>query len=132
MMLNNNTIGAVGNLVADPELRFSAAGKAWTSARLAVKPFVPGENDPETIFVNLVMFGSLAENVAEQLRKGDRIAVTGRLEDDNWTGKDGIERPGQKIVVDGLGPDLRFNAKPSRDHFGLPILNDSDMNDEPF
>lgn len=137
-MIDTTITGLVGNLTADPVLRSSQAGKPWTTARLAVKPFTPGGGDVETVFVNLVMFGSLAWNVAGQLHKGDRICATGRLEDDAWTGTDGVERPGQKLIVDALGPDLRFThgtyREPERDHFGIPVdrIDTSDLNDQPF
>jgi single-strand DNA-binding protein len=101
--------GLVGNLTADPELRTSAAGKPWMRARLSVKPYVAGaETQPETVFYDLVAFGSLAEHVVETCRKGSRIVVSGRIEDSTWTGNDGTEHPGQKIIADAIGPDLRF------------------------
>ena len=128
--------GLVGNLTADVELRVSQGGKPWGSARMAIKPFVAGGGEqPETEYINLVLFGSLAENVSDRCHKGDRIVVTGRLEDDTWTGSDGVVRPGQKIVVDGCGLDLRFRPRATEvDHFGLPVdrVDTTGLNDEPF
>jgi len=103
------TAGLVGNLASDPEIRFSANGKPWMRARLSVKPYLAGaETQPDLEFYDLVCFGSLAEHVAETLRKGSRIVVAGRIEDASWTGNDGTEHPGQKIIADAIGPDLRF------------------------
>ena len=103
------TAGYVGNLAADPELRYSAAGKAWMRARLSVQPYVAGADvQPDAEFYDIVAFGALAETVCEVARKGSRLVVTGRLEDDTWTGRDGMERTSQKIVCDGIGLDLRF------------------------
>lgn len=103
------TIGYVGNLAADPELRFSKSGTAWMKARLSVQPYVKGADvQPEPVFLDLVAFASLAETVCETCRKGDRLVVSGRLEDDVWTGSDGTERTTTKLIVDGCGLDLRF------------------------
>lgn len=108
------TLGFVGNLTDDPEIRFSQAGKAWLRGRLSVKPYVPGATEqPEPEFYDLVAFGSLAEHACETLRKGSRIVVSGRIEDASWTGNDGTEHPGQKIIADAIGPDLRFTGTTS-------------------
>lgn len=110
----NSTIeatGMVGNLTEDPELRFSAAGKPWMRTRISVRPYVAGATEqPEVEFFDVVAFGSLAENVAEVLRKGSRVVVTGKMESDTWTGRDGVERETQKIIADAIGPDLRFGT----------------------
>jgi len=108
------TVGFVGNVATEPEVRFSKAGKAWCSFRLSVKPYVPGATEqPEPEFYDLVCFGSLAENVADTCRKGSRIVVSGRIEDASWTGNDGTEHSGQKVIADAIGPDLRFSGTTS-------------------
>jgi single-strand DNA-binding protein len=105
------TAGYVGNLASDPELRFSNAGTPWMRARLSVQPYVAGADvQPEPVFLDLVCFGSLAEHVCECCHKGSRLVVAGRLEDSSWTGNDGAEHPGQKIIADAIGPDLRFTT----------------------
>jgi single-strand DNA-binding protein len=105
------TTGLVGNLTADPELRTSQAGKPWCTLRLAVKPWLRGADvQPEPTYHDIVAFGLLAEHVAEALHKGDRVVVTGRIEEEPWTGRDGVERVAQKVIADGIGPDLRFAA----------------------
>jgi single-strand DNA-binding protein len=108
------TVGFVGNLTDDPELRFSNAGKPWCSFKLAVRPYLAGADvQPEPVFYSVVCFGSLAENACETLHKGSRVVVSGRLEEDTWTGRDGQERVTLKIVADGVGKDLRF-AEPAK------------------
>jgi single-strand DNA-binding protein len=103
------TAGYVGNLASDPELRFGKSGTPWMRARLSVQPHVAGADvQPEPVFLDLVCFGSLAENVAESCRKGSRIVVSGRLEEDTWTGRDGLERTTTKLIADAIGFDLRF------------------------
>jgi|GEM_PF-1582821 len=105
------TAGFVGNLTADPELRFSQAGKPWASFKLAVRPYVAGASEqPEPVYYSVVCFGSLAEHVCESLHKGDRVVVTGRLEEEPWTGRDGVERITQKVICDAAGRDLRFSG----------------------
>lgn len=101
----------VGNLTRDPELRFSKSGTAVCSFSIAHKPYRPkGQPEAETVYYECVAFGSLAENAAQVLLKGDRVVVVGRGEIERWTGKDGVERSTKKIVADGLGPDLRFTT----------------------
>jgi single-strand DNA-binding protein len=105
------TVGLVGNLTDDPELRFSSTGQPWLRARLSVKPYIPGSDvKPDAVLYDVVCFGSLAENVAATVRKGSRIIVSGRLEEQTWVSKDGFKRTGQKIIADGIGPDLRFET----------------------
>ncbi|MGH9293781.1 MAG: single-stranded DNA-binding protein [Acidimicrobiales bacterium] len=104
-------VSKIGNLTADPELRFAASGKAYCWMRLAVtNPKVPGDwaGERETTFYGLTTFGSLGEHAAENLKKGDRVVVMGRGETRTWTDKEGTEHSEKQIVVDGLGPDLRF------------------------
>jgi single-strand DNA-binding protein len=118
--------GLVGTITADPELHFSASGTAWTKFRISVKPFVKGaEVQPDPEYFEVVCFGSLAEHVAEVLSQGDRVAVVGRIESDDWTGKDGVVRSGRKVVADGIGPDLRFSTsvKSSRTARVSPLAN---------
>jgi single-strand DNA-binding protein len=99
----------------DPELRFSQAGKPYATFKLAVKPYVAGASEqPEPVYYSVVCFGSLAENVSEQCTKGQRMVVTGRLEEDTWTGRDGNERVTLKVIADGIGPDLRFSEPAKR------------------
>ncbi len=108
---DTRTIGMVGNLTADPELHFSAKGTAYATSRISVRPYVAGaEVQPDAEFFDLVCFGGLAENVAEVLRKGSRVVVSGRLETDTWTGRDGVERESQKVIADAIGPELRFTT----------------------
>ena len=109
-MTANTTL--TGNLTRDPELRYSAKGTAWCSIGLAVheaeRTADGSYEEPPTEFFELVAFRDLAEHAAESLSKGSRVIATGRLEDDTWTGKDGAERVTRKLVVDDLGPSLRF------------------------
>lgn len=102
-----------GRLTRDPELRFSAAGKAVakfavvTSRR--VKDQDSGEwSDKDTTFWDCVAFGDLANNVAESLEKGTAVIVTGNASSEEWEGKDGEKRRSMKVVADEVAPSLRF------------------------
>jgi len=99
------TAGFVGNVATEPEVRFSKAGRAWTSFRLAVKPYVAGATEqPEPEYFEVICLGSLAENVAATCHRGSRVVVAGKLEEDTWTGHDGVDRTTQKIIAEGIGP----------------------------
>jgi len=105
------SVAKVGNLTRDPELRFSATGTPFTRFGLAYRPWTrKGEPEAETTFYEVVSFGSLAEHVAESLRKGQRVVVVGRGELDTWSDDNGTERTTKKIVAEAVGPDLRFET----------------------
>jgi len=108
------TVTRSGNLTRDPELRYSAKGAAWVTSGLAVNRRVRNEagewEDAPTEYFELVCFGDLAENVAACLSKGDRVVVVGKVEDQHWTGRDGVERNGHKLVVDDMGASLRHGT----------------------
>ena len=109
--MTNIITAMVGNFVDDPELRFSNAGKPFTRGRISVRPYVKGAAEqPPTEYYDVVCFGTLAENVAESCRKGTRVIVAGKLEEETWTGRDGVERTSTKLIADAIGPDLRFNT----------------------
>jgi single-strand DNA-binding protein len=61
-------------------------------------------------FYDVVCFGDLADNVASSLAKGDRVVVEGRVEEQPWTGRDGVERVGAKLVADEIGASLRHGT----------------------
>ena len=104
----------IGNLTKDSELRFSAKGAAWTTTAIAVDRRARAEDGtwenlpPE--FYDVVCFGDLAENVASSLSKGDRVVVVGKVEEQPWTGRDGVERIGRKLVADEIGASLRHGT----------------------
>ncbi|MDQ6716645.1 MAG: single-stranded DNA-binding protein, partial [Actinomycetota bacterium] len=76
-----------GNLVRDPELRYTKGGKAVCDARLAVN----GDDD-QTRFYTVTSWENQAEAVAQVCKKGDQLGARGRLEHRTWTGRDGTER----------------------------------------
>lgn len=109
-MSGEPVITVVGNLVADPELRFTQSGKAVCSARLANTPRTKKNDqwvDGTTLWLSLTMWDQFAENCAETLRKGMKVVVVGRLTQREYTTKEGDNRISMEIQVDNIGPDLR-------------------------
>lgn len=103
-----------GGVVFAPEMRFSAAGKAWTKVRVATHDSKPdgkgGWEDGPTMFVNVLCFGKMAENLAESVMVGDQIVVSGRLEENEWKTAEGEARKDLQIMADTLGVSLRFGS----------------------
>ena len=109
-----NTVTIAGNLTRDPELRFLDGGAATAGFGIAVSRrwFDKTKNDwtEVTSFFDVVAWRTLADNVAETLKKGDRVVVTGRLEQRSWE-KDGEKRSKVEIVADEIASSLKFANK---------------------
>lgn len=130
-------VARIGNLTADPELRFSPSGTAVCNVNLAVNTPKEAGNwhgEMDTTFYGLVSFGSVAENVAQSLQKGDRVVVTGEGRIRYWETDDGDIRSKKEILVQGIGPDLRFaQAQVIRMARRSPTSQPSQVNEEePF
>ncbi len=108
--MDSPTVAKIGNVTKDPELRFGASsGIPFARFSIAVKPYVKsGEPEQETVFYNVTAFGSLAENVVQSIRKGNRVGVIGKGKVEEWTSKEGEPRTSKAIIADFVGPDLRF------------------------
>lgn len=120
-MLNNTVL--VGRLVADPELRYTPAGKAVANFRLAVeRPFTNQQGEREADFINIVSWGKTAENTANYCKKGKLVAVTGRIQTRNYEDKEGNKRNVVEVVAD----NVRFLPDGKRDG-GAPDINDEDL-----
>lgn len=89
-----------GNLVADPELRYTPSGHAVANARIASnKPFQRNDEwEDDTTFVTFTVWRDKAERLAEFFRKGMRVIVTGRLKTESWTNDAGDQR--SKLTLD--------------------------------
>ena len=96
-----NSINLTGRLTADPETRSTHSATAVTQFRLAVQRRRSREGeDRGAVYVDVVCFGGLAESVAEYLVKGRQVAVSGRLELDEWETEGGERRSRHKVVAD--------------------------------
>ncbi len=108
-MSNNLTI--IGNLVDDPELRFTPSGVAMAKLRVAVNRRwrdQAGEWQEDTSFFTGTCWREQAEQVAESLQKGTRVIITGRLEQRSWENEQGERRSVVEIQIDEIGPSLRW------------------------
>ena len=111
-MANDTTITIIGNLTADPELRFTPSGAPVASFTIASTPrtFDRQTNqwkDGETLFMRCSIWRDAAENVAESLAKGMRVIAQGRLVQRQYTTRDGDQRTVVELQVDEIGPSLR-------------------------
>lgn len=109
-MASENSVTLVGNLTKDPELRYTTAGRGVASFGLAVnrRYQVNGEWQEQVSFFNVVAWGDLGENAAASLNKGNRVIVTGRLEQRSYETKEGEKRTTIELEVDEIGPSLRY------------------------
>lgn len=108
--MSQNTVTLIGNLVDDPELRFTPSGVALAKIRIAVNRRWQqnGEWQEETSFFGGTLWREAAENAAESLQKGMRIIMTGSLEQRSWETQDGEKRSVVEIRIDEVGPSLRW------------------------
>jgi single-strand DNA-binding protein len=119
-MAGDTTITVVGNLTADPELRFTSSGAAVASFTVASTPRTfdrqSGEwKDGEALFMRCSIWRQAAENVAESLTRGARVIVSGRLKQRSYDTREGEKRTVIELEVDEVGPSLRYaTAKVNR------------------
>jgi single-strand DNA-binding protein len=111
-MAGETVVTLVGNLVDDPELRFTPSGAAVANFRIASTPRTydrqTGEwKDGESLFLSCSVWRQAAENVAESLQRGMRVIVQGRLKSRSYDDRDGNKRTVFEIDVDEVGPSLR-------------------------
>jgi len=120
MAAGDTPITVVGNLVADPELRFTPSGQPVATFRVASTPRMrdnaTGEwKDGDSLFLTCNVWRQAAENVAESLQRGMRVIVTGRLRQRNYETKEGEKRTVYEVEVHDVGPSLRnASAKVNR------------------
>jgi single-strand DNA-binding protein len=111
-MAGETVVTLVGNLVDDPELRFTPSGAAVANFRVASTPRTydrqSGEwKDGESLFLSCSVWRQAAENVAESLQRGMRVIVQGRLKSRSYDDREGNKRTVFEIDVDEVGPSLR-------------------------
>lgn len=136
-----NIAGEFG-VVADPELKFSDKGNAWMRIRCVAKDRVRDSNgqwtDGTALFIDVVVGGKTAENLMESVAKGDSIMVVGRLEQTEWTDKEGVKKSSIRIRAEEIGVSVRWNpAKTPRAleltaPATLSALGAEEISDPPF
>ena len=120
MAAGDTPITVVGNLVADPELRFTASGQPVATFRIASTPRVMYRQtnewkDGDSLFLTCNVWRQAAENVAESLQRGMRVIVSGRLKQRSYETKEGEKRTVFEVEVEDVGPSLRnASAKVAR------------------
>src|SRR6202789_2584878 len=112
MAAGDTQITIAGNLVEDPELRFTPAGQPVATFRVASTPRLrdnaSGEwKDGDSLFLTCNVWRQAAENVAESLQRGMRVIVSGRLKQRSYETKEGEKRTVYEVEVDDVGPSLR-------------------------
>ncbi|HEY3506694.1 MAG TPA: single-stranded DNA-binding protein [Actinocatenispora sp.] len=112
-MAGETVITVVGNLVNDPELRFTNSGAAVASFRIASTPRTFDRQssewkDGEALFLTCSVWRQAAENVAESLQRGSRVIVQGRLKQRSYETREGEKRTVIELEVDEIGPSLRY------------------------
>ena len=123
-MSGETVITVIGNLTADPELRFTPAGAAVANFTVASTPsaFDRQANewrDGETLFMRCAVWREAAENVAESLAKGSRVIVAGFLKARSYETREGERRTAMELEVTEVGPSLKFaTAKVTRNARG--------------
>lgn len=111
-MAGDTVITVIGNLTADPELRWTQSGAAVADFTVASTPRTYDRNagewrDGDTLFMRCSVWRDTAENVAESLRKGMRVIVQGRLTQRSYDTQQGERRTVVELQVDEVGPSLR-------------------------
>jgi len=112
MAAGDTTITIIGNLVNDPELRYTPTGQAVATFRVASTPrFMDRQTnewkDGDSLFLSCNVWRQAAENVAESLQRGMRVIVSGRLRQRSYETKEGEKRTVYEVEVDEVGPSLR-------------------------
>ena len=111
-MSAGNHVTIIGNVVRDPELRFTPSGQAVANFGVAVnrkwQNRTTNEWEEATSFFDVVAWAKLGENVSESCPKGTRVVVTGRLDQRSWDTDGGDRRSKVEIVADEVAPSLRW------------------------
>lgn len=112
-MANETVITVVGNLTADPELRYTQSGLAVANFTIASTPRTLDRSsnewkDGEALFLRASVWREFAEHVASSLTKGSRVIVQGRLKQRSYETKEGEKRTSYELDIDEIGPSLRY------------------------
>jgi single-strand DNA-binding protein len=132
MAAGDTVITLVGNLVDDPELRFTPSGAAVAKFRMASTPRYLDKTtnewkDGESLFLTCNVWRQAAENAAESLQRGMRVIVQGRLKQRSYETKEGEKRTVYEVEVDEVGPSLRYvTARVTKNvHVSAPAVSPS-------
>lgn len=110
-MAGETLVTVIGNLTADPELRFTQSGQGVAGFTVASTPRVMKDGqwtDGEPLFMRCNVWRQMAENVSESLVKGARVIVHGKLKQRSFETREGERRTVVELDVEAVGPDLRY------------------------
>ncbi len=112
-MATEPTLTVIGNLTSDPELKFTGSGAAVANFTIASTPRVFDRTtnewrDGDALFLRCSVWREYAENVAETLKRGNRVLAQGRLRQRTYENRDGERRTVVEMDIDEIGPALRF------------------------
>jgi len=112
MTMNEPKTTLVGNLVAEPELRYTPNGAAVVNLTIAQTPKVKDQSgqwvDGEALFARCTAWRDLAEHISESLTKGTRVIADVRIKSRSYDTKEGEKRTVTEYEIDAIGPDLRY------------------------
>ena len=126
-----------GNLGSDPEIRFTPSGKAVVTLSVATNPRRYDKDTGQwetldTVWVRVIVWEDMAENVAECLRKGDRVLAFGRWQTREFEDREGEQRSITELIAEEIGPSLRWSVFPPDGDSGEEAYNGADeAEDEP-
>lgn len=124
-----NKVILMGRLVRDPEISSSTSGTTFARYTIAVDRRFKKEGEPDADFFNCTSFGKQAEFVEKYLKKGTKIVVSGRLQNNNYTNKDGQKVYDVRIMVEDIEfaesknsdeASVSAEKKPSNDFLNIP------------
>lgn len=122
----------VGNLVRDPEMKFTNSGKAVTKCTIADN-YQPRQGDAQVTYVDVVLWEGMAENFAECFRKGQRVFAEGLLKQSTWETDAGEKRSRLELIADSAGADCRFDlVRVDRKSTDAPRAAASTDDEDPF
>jgi single-strand DNA-binding protein len=125
-----NEIKVIGNVGKDPEIRYSKAGKAVV--KFSVADTRGKDDQKQTTWHNVTVFDEQAENVAEQVKKGARVLVVGRLNKESYTDKDGNKREAVEIIADDVCLSLKWRGRTDTRSQSVNLVAEFDAVEEPF
>lgn len=133
-----NKVIQIGCLCKDPDVRYSQAAEPMAVAKfsIAVNRKFKREGEPEADFFNVTAFGKLGQFVEKYLKKGTKIALTGKLQNNNYTDKNGVKRYEVQIIAEEIefagAKKEESDRAPEADNDGFVAVPDSAIQDLPF
>lgn len=137
-MPNYNQVILIGNVCADPELRYLQNGTPTTNFNLAVNEHFTtknGEKKKETLFIRVVVWNKLAELVTEYCKKGSPVLVSGKLKANEWTTKEGEKKKSIEVIankIQFLDTTRKESADSKTEHTEEPSAEQEDKEEIPF